>query len=83
MKLIEEEQYFDELDLVDANDLNHNLYGPLTEVYCEVWLLKSREYILSGGGYGADQNGGEHEMEFEIQVTYEQLSPLVKNLKIS
>jgi hypothetical protein len=78
MKLINEELYLDELDLVEANDLNHNLFGPLTGVTCEVWRLLDGRVILSGIGYGADRWGGDHAMEFEIIIDHDEFLRLTK-----
>lgn len=69
MRLIHEELELNLLECVDANEINHNLWGPIMTPVCEVWQMKDRRYIVGGIGYATDQDGGEHEIDFEVVLT--------------
>jgi len=52
---------------VEANDRNHNLYGPIESFEGDAVLIDG-EWWLCGSGFAADQDGGDHEVECEYKV---------------
>ena len=81
MKLIIEELELDEVPKLDANSLNHNLFGPIRDAVCEVYMMLDRRHVLFGTGFGMDQDGGEHEMEFEVVISNNEFEALMRELK--
>lgn len=77
MKLINEELHLNEVPGIEAGDLNSNLFGPLTDALCEVWQMLDGRVILHGCGFGADQWGGTHQMEFEVVLTQDEWEDLI------